>query len=329
MDYPRLGSSGLKVSSLVLGAARFGEIDDDLAARVVDAAIDLGVSSFDTADIYNAGTSEEQLGRAIRRHRDRIVLCTKVGMRVGDTEADFAKSELDHAERWKRGIAPTDQGLSRKHVTQAVHDSLRRLGTDYIDLYQVHRFDSDTPIEETVETLDDLVHDGLVRYVGCSGFAAQQLAAALDSASGGTRFVSIQSTYSLVSRHAEQELLPLCREREVGVLAFGAVAGGMLTGRYTPQEEPRADTRLGSRQVFKRIYFTEAVFEVVERLKAVADATGRTVSQLAVGWVGAQPGVTSVLLGISRPEQLHDVIDVFERPLSPEELQLVEAATTG
>jgi aryl-alcohol dehydrogenase-like predicted oxidoreductase len=326
MQYHPLGSTGLKISTLMLGAARFGDIDDDTAARVVDTAIDLGVSTFDTANVYNAGASEEQLGRAIRRHRDRIVLCTKVGLRVGDTEVDFANPN-DPAERWHRGIAPTDQGLSRKHVMHAVRDSLRRLGTDYIDLYQVHRFDPDTPIEETVATLDDLVHDGLVRYVGCSGFAAHQLGAALDAADGrDTRFASIQSTYSLISRQAEQELLPLCNDRQVGLLAFGSVAGGMLTGRYSAGNEPGPDTRLGSRQVFKRIYFTDPVLSVVDRLKGVADETGRALSQLAVGWVHAQPGVAAVLLGISRPEQLHDVIDVFERPLTPEELQLLARA---
>jgi 1-deoxyxylulose-5-phosphate synthase len=329
--YRQLGRTGLKISELVLGAARFGEIDHETANRIIGTALDLGISTFDTADTYNNGASEWQLGPIIRPHRDRIVLCSKVGLRVGDTEADLTRP-MDHAERWRRGIAPTDSGLSRKHIMSALKDSLSRLGTDYIDLYQVHRFDPETPIEETVSALDDLVHAGLVRYIGCSGFAAAQLAQALDISDEQhlSRFASVQATYSLVSRNVEAELAPLCVERGVGILAFGVVAGGMLTGRYLDQaNEPGPETRLGSRQVFKRIYWTDQNFATVSRLRAVAEKTGRSPSELAAGWVAAQPGVGGVLLGISKPEQLTDVANVFENPLSDEELTLAASVTQG
>src|SRR3954447_15690118 len=178
MQYVTVGSSGLLVSKLVLGTARFGEGDDSDVDEIVGTALDIGMNAFDTADIYGAGRSEELLGRAIAKRRDQVVICSKAGMRVGDVEADHGammRGQLDHTERWERGIAPTDQGLSRKHVIAALDASLRRLGTDYIDLYQVHCWDPRTPIGETLSALDDAVHAGKVRYVGCSGFSAWQI----------------------------------------------------------------------------------------------------------------------------------------------------------
>jgi 1-deoxyxylulose-5-phosphate synthase len=329
MDYPRLGGSGLKVSRLAFGTARFGEFDDRKAAELIGAAIDSGVSTFDTADAYNGGASEAQLGPLLKAHRDRVVLCTKVGLRVGDAEADYASTSRNDGERWKRGIGPNDDGLSRKHLIDAVEASLRRLQTDRIDLYQVHRFDPDTPLEETLRTLDDLVRSGKVRYIGCSGFAAAQLRDALKVSNelGLPTFSSTQITYSIVARGAEQEMLPTCTDHQIGVLAFGAVAGGMLSGRYRPGEEPGIDTRLGSRQVFKRMYMTKENFEIVQRLQETTRQTGRTIAQLATGWVAGQPGISSVLAGFSNVGQLTELVDVIERPLSPDEVQLVATAT--
>jgi 1-deoxyxylulose-5-phosphate synthase len=326
MEYRRLGGTGLKVSNLAFGTARFGEIDDLTAAELVNVAIDSGISTFDTADAYNNGASEAQLGPLLAANRDRVVLCSKVGLRVGDTDADYVATQRDDLARWKRGVGPNDDGLSRKHIMSAVDASLGRLGTDYIDLYQVHRFDPDTPIEETLATLDDLVRAGKVRYVGCSGFAANQLAEALSVSDSRNlpRFASIQSPYSLIVRRSEEDLLPLCTDQRVGVLAFGVVAGGMLSGRYHRGDEPDPNTRLGSRQVFKRMYMTEETFGLVDGLQAVSKETGRTPAQLATGWVAAQQPVTSVLVGFSNPDQLREMIDAVHNPLTSEELNRID-----
>jgi aryl-alcohol dehydrogenase-like predicted oxidoreductase len=328
MEYVRLGSSGLRVSKLMFGAARFGELDYKAADASVGAALDAGVTIFDTADTYNAGNSELQLGPLLARRRDQVVLCTKVGLRVGDTEVDFLDPNPDHTARWRRGKALTDSGLSRKHIMSAIDDSLRRLGTDYVDLYQVHRYDQDTGLEETLGALDDLVHLGKIRYYGCSGFPAEALAQAgrVTEARGFEPLTTMQVTYSVVQRGPEQGTLQACIDNDVAVLAFGVVAGGLLSGRYQPGHEPGSETRLGSRPVFKRSYWTDRNFEVVERLRVVAEQTGRSCAQLAAGWVASRPEVTLVLHGFSTGEQVRDTQQVFERPLSEQELQLVEGA---
>jgi 1-deoxyxylulose-5-phosphate synthase len=331
MEYRRLGKTGLKVSNLAFGTARFGEIDNRTASELVSVAIDSGISTFDTADAYNNGASEAQLGPLLAANRDQVVLCSKVGLRVGDTDADYVATQRDDLARWKRGIGPNDDGLSRKHIMSAIDASLRRLGTDFIDLYQVHRFDPDTPIEETLATLDDLIRAGKVRYAGCSGFAANQLAEALSVSDRHRlpRFASTQSTYSLIVRRSEEDLFPLCTDQRVGVLAFGVVAGGMLSGRYQRGDEPEPNTRLGSRQVFRRMYMTDDTFGLVERLQTLAKETGRTPAQLATGWVAAQQPVTSVLVGFSNPAQLRETIDAVDHPLSAEELNRIDGAVAG
>ena len=332
--YVRVGTSGLKVSELILGAARFGEIDDEVADRVVGTALDLGITSFDTADAYNGGRSEEVLGKALRSRRDQVVIATKVGLRVGDTEVDHAaafRGGLDHAERWARGIAPTEHGLSRKHVLAALDASLRRLGTDHIDLYQVHKWDDETPIEETLAALDDAVRAGKVRYVGCSAFAAWQVVRALwaSDRAGAPPFVSIQAPYNVVNRSIEADLLPACAAHGVGVLAFQVLAGGILTARFDRAREPELSTRVGSRGVYKTRYWNDEVFGVVDRLGDVAHRTGRASSHLALGWTLANPVITAVLFGASRPEQLTDVAAVLEKPLDPAEVAEVDTAVRG
>jgi aryl-alcohol dehydrogenase-like predicted oxidoreductase len=321
------------VSEVVLGTARFGELGDSGACeRIVARALDLGISTFDTADAYNRGQSEVELGRAVAARRDQVVLCTKVGLRVGDDDvahaAPFGPGGLDHASRWKAGIAPTDRGLSRKHVIAAAEASLRRLGTDYIDLYQVHRWDPGVPIEETLAALNDLVHGGKVRYVGCSGFASYQLYRALWSCELHhlTRPISLQVPYSLLSAEAERELLPACVAEGVGVLAFSVVAAGLLSGRYTEESEPTPGSRLGSRQVFRDRYWRPEAFRLLDRLRAVAQETDRTVPQLATGAVLAHPAVSAVVFGVSEPDQLVDPCDVVEHPLTDEELRSIEEA---
>jgi 1-deoxyxylulose-5-phosphate synthase len=328
VEYVRLGRSGLRVSKLMFGAARFGEIDYKAADGAVGAALDAGVTVFDTADTYNGGNSERALGPLLKSRRDQVVLCTKVGLRVGDTEIDFLDPNPDHTARFRQGKALTDSGLSRKHIRRAVEDSLRRLETDYIDLYQVHRFDADTRLEETIGTLDDLVHEGKIIYYGCSGFPPEQIAAAaaVADAKGFERFLTMQVSYSLVTRGPEEAVLPACVDNDVAVLAYMVLGGGFLSGRYQPDDEPGPDTRLGTRPVFKRAFWSEANFAVVERLRAVAAQTGRSCAQLAAGWVASRPEVTLVLHGFSKAEQIRDTQAVFEQPLSEDELALVEGA---
>jgi 1-deoxyxylulose-5-phosphate synthase len=335
MRYVTLGTSGLLVSEIVLGTARFGEGDVDVD-RIVGTALDLGINTFDTADIYADSRSEQLLGQAVAHRRDQLVIASKAGMRVGDKEADHGaamRNCLDHSERWHRGIAPTDQGLSRKHLVSALDASLKRLGTDYVDLYQVHRWDPLTPIDETLATLDDLVHAGKVRYVGCSGFAAWQVVRGLlgSARSGLARWSSVQLPYNLLARDAERELLPACAHEGLGVLVFQLLAGGLLSDRYLDQaSEPTPDSRLGSRRSYRQLFWNDTAFTAVRALRAVSEATGRSMSQLALGWVLANPAVSAGLFGVSKPEQLLDVVDVIDHPLTEEELRAVDdAVSTG
>jgi 1-deoxyxylulose-5-phosphate synthase len=332
VQYVNVGSSGLLVSKVVVGTARFGETDDSDVDKIVGTALDLGITAFDTADIYVGGRSEELLGRAVASRRDQLVICSKVGMRVGDTEADHGtafRGMLDHAARWHRGIAPTDQGLSRKHVFSALDASLRRLGTDYIDLYQVHCWDPRTPIGETIGALDDAVRAGKIRYVGCSGFAAWQVYRGLweSEVRGLVRFHSLQAPYNVLNSAAQQELLTACAHENVGVLAFQMLAGGMLSDRYAlDSSEPAAGSRLATRASYRRTFWTEDVFTTVKALHEVAKSTGRAVSQLALGRVFANPAIAAGLFGASRPEQLRDAVDVIDRPLTSEEIAAVDDA---
>ena len=335
MQYVNVGTSGLKMSRLALGTARFGEIDDDAAFSVVDAALNLGINAFDTADAYNQGASEETLGRSLKGRRDQVVLCSKVGLRVGETEQELAASfrpgSRDHFARWRHGIAPTDGGLSRIHIAHAVEASLRRLSTDRIDLYQVHRFDHEVPLEETLSALDDLVRSGKVRYLGCSGFAAWQLTRAhwLSERDRTARFVSIQSAYNLLHRDIERELVPACDELGVGILAFQVLAGGMLTGRFGRHDEPDATTRIGSRNVYRARYWNDRVFDVVERLETVAQDAGRLVSHLAIGWALSNRAIAAVLLGASTPRQLDDLRPLLDRALTADEVHAVDECAYG
>lgn len=336
VHYSNLGRTGLKVSQLILGAARFGELTGgNTADAIVGAALDAGITTFDTADIYNGGRSEEELGRALKKRREAVVLCTKVGMRVGDTEVDhaaaFRPGGLDHAARWRHGISPNDQGLSRVHLLAAIDASLGRLGTDYIDVYQVHKWDDDTPIEETLSALDDLVRFGKVRYIGCSAFAAWQLYRALWTSDirQFERFACIQAGYNVLSRDHDRELFPACVAESVSVLAFQVLAGGMLSGRYERDAEPASTSRLGSRQVYRARYWAPAVFDAVDRLKAVAEQSGRSMAQLAIGFALAQPAVTAVLFGVSAPEQVAAVVDVVDRPLDVDEVEAVAATSAA
>jgi len=326
MLYPTLGRSGLRISQLVLGTVTFGElVDGPGVERVVATALDHGISTFDTGDAYGQGNSERLLGKALGSNRQRAVICTKVGLRVEDSEAEHASSfrgGYDHAERWKRGISPNEAGLSRIHIIAAVEASLRRLGTDWIDLYQVHRWDNDVPLEETMRALDDLVCAGKVRYIGCSQYAAGQMrtAAALAGERGLAPFISMQQPYNMISRAAETEIMPAAEETGIGLLTFQVLAGGILTGRYKNQDRPEKGSRVASRATLQDRYWRPETFAFVERLEALARQFDRRPEELALAWNLAQPAVDATLVGADKTEDVIRNTAIARRPLTEEEL---------
>ncbi|MFI6284984.1 aldo/keto reductase [Streptomyces sp. NPDC051018] len=314
METTNLGRTGLKVSELCLGTMAFA--DDESGHRVLDGFTEAGGSFIDTADMYGQGESEEILGRWLKnRRRDDLVIATKVWGRMGD--------------------APNDGGLGRKHILAAVEASLRRLGTDYIDLYQTHIWDSGTPLEETLATLDTLVTSGKVRHIGASNVTASQLQRALDLAEyrGWEPYVCLQPRYNLLCRETEWELLPLCEERGVGVIPWGPLAGGWLTGKYHRGME---SVPAGSREAYWqersgeegwRAKATEETWRVMDAVLEVAGETGRTPSQVALRWVREKPGVTAPIIGPRTHEQLMDNLGVLGWELTADQsARLAEAS---
>lgn len=309
MEYRRLGRTGLKVSELCLGTMTFGgQADEETSGRIIHRALDAGVNFIDTADIYpmggtveTAGRTEEIVGRALRGRRDGVVLATKV--------------------RGATGPGPNDQGLSRRHIMQAVEASLRRLGTDYIDLYQVHWPDVETPLEETLRALDDLVRQGKVRYVGCSNFEAWRLCKALwiSDKYGLARFDSLQPRYNLLDRRVEREHLALCQEEGLGVIPYSPLGGGLLTGKYRPGQEPPPGTRGAVSARFGR-WLTEGNLRAVAAVQELAQARGVTAAQFALAWLLSRPAVTAPIIGVTREEQLDELLGAVGLRLTPEEL---------
>jgi aryl-alcohol dehydrogenase-like predicted oxidoreductase len=286
-----LGSTGIRVSELCLGAMTFGrEADEATSVKMMDRFLDAGGNFVDTANVYSDGVSEEITGRALAGRREQVVLATKV--------------------RFAAGPGPNDVGLSRRHIRLAVEASLRRLDTDWIDLYQVHCWDARTPLEETISVLDDLVHEGKVCYVGASNFTAWQLAKALGLAEGrGLQgFVSLQPEYSLITRDIERELLPLCRAEGLAVLPWSPLAGGVLTGKYEKGQELPQGTRGGDAE--EPITFTykldDRAWAIVEALRTVAEQTGKTAAQVALNWIVNRPGITAPIIGARNLDQLDD-----------------------
>ncbi len=289
MEYVRLGRSGMKVSRVCVGTNMFGAgyVDDDRAESVIDAAFDAGINFIDTADAYNSGHSEVVVGRAVRSHRHDFVVATKGFIATGQ--------------------GPNDVGLSRKHLMDAVDASLTRLKSDYIDLYQVHYFDPDTPPEETLKTLDDMVRQGKIRYIGCSNFAAWQLMLALwvSDRDGFERFESVQPEYNLAKRDIEGELFDACANQDVGIIPYQIFMGGVLTGGYSADSPPPDDSHMASRhaQRAKDTYWNERTFRMVDALKDAAAELSVSVPQLLIAWTLSRPQITSVIVGASRPEQ--------------------------
>jgi aryl-alcohol dehydrogenase-like predicted oxidoreductase len=314
VEYRRLGRTGLMVSELCLGCMTFGrEADEETSANMVAAFLQAGGNFIDTADVYSHGASEEITGRAIKNVRDDVVLATKVRFPMGD--------------------GPNDVGLSRKHILQGCEASLRRLGTDYIDLYQVHLWDAATPLEETLSALTDLVRAGKVRYVGVSNFTAWQLVKALGVSErrGFERFVSLQPQYSLVERNIERELLPACREEGVGVMPWGPLGGGFLSGKYRRGEEPPESSRIaGVPDEFEEAWTRRAVernWRTLDAVGEISEATGRSYPQIALNWLLRQDGVTAPIIGARTPEQLEDNLGATGWKLDREQVQRLSEAS--
>jgi aryl-alcohol dehydrogenase-like predicted oxidoreductase len=297
----RLGRTGLKISEICLGTMTFGlQTDREEAFRILDVADEVGIDFLDVADAYPVGGTLETVGRTeeivgdwLAGRRDRFVVATKVNVPVGP--------------------GPNDRGNSRRHVLDACDRSLRRLKTDFIDLYYIHRWDPETPIDETLGAFDDLRRAGKIRYAGCSNIAAWQMMLALWTAdrAGTVRFDAVQPRYNLLFRAIESELLPAARDQGVGAVVFNPLAGGVLTGKYKRGETPREGTRftLGTAaQLYQRRYWQDAQLDVVERLAAFLAARGKSITHVALRWVLDQPGVTSAIVGASRAEQLRDSV---------------------
>jgi aryl-alcohol dehydrogenase-like predicted oxidoreductase len=321
MKTKQLGRTGLKVSEICLGTMTFGnQADEATAFEIMDVADTSGVTFFDTADVYPlggdlsmVGRTEEIVGRWLRERgaRERIVLATKCHGAMGPR--------------------PNDAGLSRKHIISACEASLRRLQTDYVDLYQAHAPDPTTPIEETLRAFDDLVRAGKVRYIGCSNYPAWQLAEALWTSDkhGLARYDCDQPRYNLLFRMIEDEILPLCRSQGLGVIAYNPLAGGMLTGRYRQKRSVEADTRFGlenSGDLYRRRYWNDAIFAAVDALAGALEPRGKSLTHVALAWVLAQPGVTSAILGASKPAQLEDSLRGVDLTLDDEERQACDDA---
>lgn len=316
MRQRRMGRTGLKVSEICLGTMTFGnQADEATAFRIMDTAAEAGVTFLDTADSYPLGGSaemrgrtEEIVGRWLKGRRDQFVLATKC--------------------RQPMGPGPNDAGLSRRHILAACEASLRRLGADYIDLYQAHMPDPETPIDETLRAFDDLVRAGKVRYIGCSNYRAWELARALwmSDRLGLARFDCAQPRYNLLFRMIEADLLPLCRDQGVGIIVYNPLAGGMLTGRYTKGQAPEPGTRftlegvVRAGEIYRRRYWAEPYFDAVETLRAFFEPRGKPLVHVALAWVLAQPGITSAIVGASRPEQLGESLGAVEVGLAEEEL---------
>ncbi len=316
MKIKRMGRTGLKVSEICLGTMTFGnQCDEPASFAIMDQAWEAGINFYDTADVYPLGATPEMRGRTeefvgnwikARGLRNEIVLATKCRMDMGSR--------------------PNQGGLSRRWIMQAVEDSLRRLQTDHIDLYQMHAPDPETPIEETLRALDDLVHQGKVRYIGCSNYPAWQLALALWTSDkyNLARFECDQPRYNILYREIENEILPLCREQEIGVIVYNPLAGGFLTGRYEPGQSVEQGTRFGlhqAGQLYQARYWQEAQFEAVQELKAFFSARNKSLTQVALAWVLAQPTITSAILGASRPDHLSDSLAGVELKLDAEEME--------
>ena len=315
MEYINLGRSGMKVSRICLGMMTYGTsnwrpwvLDEEQSRPIIQRAVEMGINFFDTADIYSLGVSEEVTGRALRdfARREEVVIATKVFNPYNDK--------------------PNQGGLSRLHIMRAVEGSLRNLGTDYIDLYQIHRADPETPWEETLAALHDLVKSGKVRYIGASSMYAWQFTKSLFLADlhGWTRFISMQNHYNLVYREEEREMMPLCQAEGIGVVPWSPLARGFLTGNRTTQEWGET-IRAKTDGFAQDMYYQPTDFQIVDRLHELADKKGVSNAQLALAWLLHKPGVTAPIIGASKMKHLEEAVAALEITLSSEEMAHLEA----
>jgi 1-deoxyxylulose-5-phosphate synthase len=316
MQYIRFGATGFKVSRICLGCMTYGRpnerwpwaLDEEQSRPFIKRALELGINFFDTANVYSNGASEEVLGRALRdfASRDAVVIATKVHGAMGP--------------------GPNEAGLSRKHILSAIDASLRRLGTDYVDLYQIHRWDYETPIEETLEALHDVVHMGKALYIGASSMFAWQFAQALYTADlhGWTRFVSMQPHYNLAYREEEREMLPLCRDQGIAVIPWSPLARGLLARR--PRHDGSQTERAKTDAFAKKLYARDDDLAVASTLADLAEVRGLPNAQVALAWLLSKPVVTAPIVGASKPQHLEDAVAALDVALSDDEIRRLEAA---
>lgn len=312
MEYVRFGNTGMIVSRLCLGTMTYGTpterwpwaLNEEQSRPFIKKALDMGINFFDTADVYTAGASEEVVGRALRdfTKRDDVVLATKVFNPMGP--------------------GPNDKGLSRKHIMSAIDASLKRLGTDYVDLYQIHRWDYNTPIEETLEALHDVVKAGKARYIGASSMYSWQFAQALYLADlhGWTRFVSMQPHYNLIYREEEREMIPLCEDQNIAIIPWSPLARGVLTRKSTKEQE----TERAKTDSFGKTLYHDKDFEIVDRVTEIAEQHGLPNAQIALAWMLTKPAITSPIIGASKPGHLEDAVAALAVKLSAEEIKKLE-----
>jgi len=313
MEYIRFGSTGLKVSRICLGCMSYGgpterwpwALDEETSRPFIQRALELGINFFDTANVYSNGMSETVVGRALRdfASRDEVVIATKV--------------------RTEMGPGPNDRGLSRKHILSAIDASLKRLGTDYVDLYQIHRWDYETPIEETLEALHDVVRAGKARYVGASSMYAWQFAKALYTSElhGWTRFVSMQPYYNLVYREEEREMLPLCQDQKIAVIPWSPLARGLLTRKPTKE---RNETLRAQTDAFGKSLYSDEDLKIAQRVSELAEARGLPMAQVALAWILSKAVITAPIIGATKPHHLDDAVAALSVQLTPDEIHHLE-----
>ena len=316
MEYVRLGTTGMKVSRICLGCMSYGgpterwpwALDEETSRPFIQRALELGINFFDTANVYSSGRSEEIVGKALKdfaASRDEVVIATKV------------YSEM--------GPGPNDRGLSRKHILSAIDASLKRLGTDYVDLYQIHRWDYEAPIEETLEALNDVVRAGKARYIGASSMYAWQFAKALFTSDlhGWARFVSMQPYYNLVYREEEREMLPLCQDRKIAVIPWSPLARGILTRK--PSKE-RSETLRAQTDAFGRRLYSDEDLKIAQQVSDLAEARGLPMAQVALAWMLSKPVITAPIIGATKPHHLDDAVAALSVQLTPDEIHSLEEA---
>jgi len=318
MKYNYLGNSGLKVSEICLGVMTFGgdTVKNELATvnqkeadEITSAALDLGINFFDTADVYSVGVSETVLGKALGNRRKEAVVATKV--------------------RFAMSIRPNDTGLSRFHIIKSCEDSLRRLGTDFIDLYQIHSYDKGTPLEETLRALDHLVQSGKVRYIGCSNLTAWQTmkALAISEKMNLEKFVTTQLYYSIGARDIEHELVPLCIDQHLGILCWSPLSGGFFSGKFRSNSSPPANARRSNRQASSMKFWpVDEIkgFEIVEQLERIGNNYNKTIAQTALNWLLCRPAITSVIIGASHIEQLTENAGASDWQLTSDDVEYLD-----